>query len=73
MFAGPPPTAAEVRHVFEIVLAANVRGENPPVIPCFSFDIDEVFIALRQVLDAALDPPAGLLEAAREAFLNRSC
>jgi hypothetical protein len=68
MLAGPPPTEAEVRQVFEEVLAGYARGEEPPVISCYGFDAEAVTEALRRVRAAAPSPPPELVHAARAAF-----
>ncbi|MGY4647663.1 hypothetical protein [Mycobacterium sp. URHB0021] len=68
MLTGPPPTATEVCAVFEEVLAGFAAGESPAVIPCYGFDTPEVLVALDRVRNAAPNPPAALVEAARYAF-----
>jgi len=56
VLADPPPTEAEVCQVFEEILAANARGEDPPIIACYGFDVADAFAALQRVRDAAPDP-----------------
>jgi hypothetical protein len=68
VLSGPPPTATEIREVIEEILAGATTGRDPIVIACNGFDADEVLAALQAVRDAAPDPPAEVLEAARESI-----
>jgi hypothetical protein len=70
MLTGPPPAQAEVREVFEEVLAGFAAGKSPAIIPCYDFDTAAVLETLTRARNAAPNPPAELMEAARVAFLN---